>query len=330
MNRAFRSALVPALALGALSFPLLAADPIAGLEAKLRTIEAESGGTLGVKVVHLESGRTAGLEPRGRFPMASVYKLPIAVVVLARVDAGTLKLDQEVEIRPGELRRTGRSVDPWAPGARVPIAKLVDAMLTASSNTACDVLLRVLGGAPAVDAWLAAHGFPEIDVSWTELEMAAVESGVAPLPQGGACDHACLDALVAKVPKAKREEAERAFERNPGNTTSPEDLARLLSGLWKGELLSARSTETLLGMMRRNTTGDRRIRALLPEGTPVWDKTGTSGRCTNDAGLVELPDGKGTLVVVALVKGSGRPSEARERAIARVARVAFDAFGARP
>lgn len=330
MNRAFRIALVAPLALCVLSFPVGAADPFALLETKLRTIAAGSGGTLGVKVVHLESGRTASLEARERFPMASVYKLPIAVVVLSRVDEGTLKLDQEVEVRPGELRRTGRGVDAWTPGARVPLVKLVDAMLTASDNTACDVLLRLVGGARAVDAWLAAHGLPEIDVSWSELEMAAVESGVAPLPQDGGCDHACLDALVAKVPRGKREEAERAFEKDPRNTSSPEDLARLLAGLWKGELLSAGSTETLLSMMRRNGTGDRRIRALLPKGTPVWDKTGTSSRCTNDVGLVELPGGKGTLVVVALVKGSGKPAGVREQTIARAAKAAFETFGAQP
>jgi beta-lactamase class A len=80
-------------------------------------------------------------------------------------------------------------------------------------------------------------------------------------------------------------------------------------------------------MMRRNTTGDRRIRALLPKGTPVWDKTGTMGRSANDIGLVELPDGKGTLVVVALVKSSEKGYDARETGIARVAKAAFDAFG---
>jgi beta-lactamase class A len=325
MKRASRNALV--LSLSLLAVPARAADSSPDLEAKLRSIEAAAGGTLGVKVVHLESGRTAGLGERGRFPMASVYKLPIAVVVLSEVDAGTLKLDQEVEVRPGELRRTGSKVDAFPPGGRVPLAKLVDAMLTESSNTACDVLLRLLGGPRAVDAWLAAHGFPEIDVSWSEMEMAAVESGVAPVPAAGACDHACLDALVARVPKAKREEAERAIESDPRNAASPEDLARLLVALRKGELLSASSTETLLSMMRRNRTGDRRIRALLPKGTPVWDKTGTIGRCANDIGLVELPGRKGTLVVAVLVKGSPKGSEAREAAIARAAKAAFDAFG---
>jgi beta-lactamase class A len=94
-------ALVPALALCALSFAALATEPAAGLEARLRTIGAESGGTLGVKVVHLESGRTAGLEARGRFPMASVYKLPIAVVVLAQST-------REAEARPGGRGPAGR------------------------------------------------------------------------------------------------------------------------------------------------------------------------------------------------------------------------------
>jgi beta-lactamase class A len=280
-----------------------------------------------VKVVHLESGRTAGLDERRRFPMASVYKLPIAVVVLSEIDAGKLKLDQEVEVRPGELRRTGPKVDTWTPGARVPLAKLVDAVLTRSDNTACDVLLRLLGGPRAVDAWLALHGFPEIDVSWSEMEMAAVESGVTPVPAVGACDHACLDALVAKVPKARREESERAIESDPRNAASPEDLARLLVALRKGELLSATSTETLFSMMRRNKTGDRRIRALLPKGTSVWDKTGTIGRCANDIGLVELPGGKGTLAVAVLVKGSPKGSEAREAAIAKAAKAVFEAFG---
>jgi beta-lactamase class A len=302
------------------------AGPPAALEAELGAIASQAGGTLGVKVVHLESGSAAGLNALGRFPMASVYKLPIAVVVLAKVDAGELSLEQDVEVRPGELRRTGAKVDPWTPGARVPVVRLVDAMLTQSDNTACDVLLRLLGGPRAVDAWLDAHSYPEIDVSWTELVMAAVASGVAELPRDGECDHACLDRLVAGVPKERHAAAERAFELDARNTASPSDLARFLTALRRGELLSARSTETVLSMMRRNRTGDRRIRALLPKGTPVWDKTGSIGRSANDVGFVELPDGKGTLVVVALVKGSGRSWDARDRAIAKAAKAAFGAF----
>lgn len=325
MTCLFRIAI--ALVLAAIPAAARAADPAADLDARLRAIALEAGGTLGVKIVHVESGRGAGRNALERFPMASVYKLPIAVAVLSKVDTGELSLEQEIEVRPGELRRTGAKVDAWKPGSRVPLGRLVEVMMTASDNTACDVLLRLLGGPRAVDAWLGAHGYPEVDVSWSELTMAAVASGVANLPEDGACDHACLDALVAKVPTERRAAAGRAFEPDLRNTASPEDLARFLVALKRGKLLSAPSTEALLAMMRRNTTGDRRIRALLPKGTPVWDKTGTMGRSANDVGLVELPDGKGTLVVVALVKGSEKGYDARERGIASVAKAAFEAFG---
>ncbi len=318
-----------AVLLAAVTSAAHASDRAAGLDAQFRTIAVEAGGTLGVSVIHLESGRAAGLNAHGRFPMASVYKLPLAVVVFAKVDAGELSLEQEVEVRPGELRRTGAKVDSWTPGSRVPVSRLLDAMMTTSDNTACDVLLRLLGGARVVDAWLDAHGYAEIDVSWSELRMAAVASGVGDLAKDGECDHACLDALVARVPREKRAAAERAFEADLRNTASPEDLARLLVDLKKkkGNLLSGPSTDALLAMMRRNTTGDRRIRALLPAGTAVWDKTGTMGRSANDVGLVELPDGTGTIVVVALVKESAKRDDAREKGIAKVAKAAFDTFG---
>ncbi len=100
-----------ALVLAATPVVARAADPAGDLDARLHAIALETGGTLGVKIVHLESGRAAGLNAQGRFPMASVYKLPLAVVVFAKVDAGELSLEQEVEVRPGELRRTGARVD---------------------------------------------------------------------------------------------------------------------------------------------------------------------------------------------------------------------------
>ena len=317
-----------AAALLACSLPAAsrAAGPAPSLEAGLAEVAAASGGTLGVKVIHLESGRTAGLNASGRFPMASVYKLPIAVAVLAKVDAGELALAQQVEVRPGEHRRTASRVDPFPPGTKVPIGALLDDMLTASGNTACDVLLRVLGGPGAVDAWLAAHGFPGIDVSLTELMMGAVESGVADRVKDGECAHACLDALVAKEPKEKREAAERAFDSDPRNSATQDDLARFVIALKRGELLSPASTAAVLDAMRRCATGDRRIRALLPKGTVVYDKTGTIGRGANDIGLVELPGGKGTLAVAVLLKGSTKPYAERERAIARAAKAAYDAF----
>ena len=63
-----------------------------------------------------------------------------------------------------------------------------------------------------------------------------------------------------------------------------------------------------------------------PAGTIVAHKTGTIGGTTNDVGIITLPDDAGHVVIAAFVKGSSRPVESRERAIAEVSRAVYDFF----
>jgi len=87
----------------------------------------------------------------------------------------------------------------------------------------------------------------------------------------------------------------------------------------------AESSEFLLGVMSRTRTGDGRIKGLLPKGTPVAHKTGTTGGVANDAGYVTLPDGR--RFAIAVFTNSSKTSVAdRDRAIAEIARSLFDYF----
>jgi len=81
----------------------------------------------------------------------------------------------------------------------------------------------------------------------------------------------------------------------------------------------------LLAVMARTTTGDRRLRAGVPAGTPVADKTGSGPSTTNDVGIVTLPDDKGHLAIAVLLDGSKLPAKQQEDLIAEVARAAYDA-----
>jgi beta-lactamase class A len=101
-------------------------------------------------------------------------------------------------------------------------------------------------------------------------------------------------------------------------------MAALLARLFKDELLPRPATERILGAMRRCATGGRRLRAGLPGGTEVADKTGTLGSCANDAGILTLPDG--THLVVAVFTRGGTDAARRETAIASLARAAWEAF----
>lgn len=86
------------------------------LEAELARISPLSGGTLGIHAVHLETGRSVGLNAHESFPMASTYKVPMAYQLLRRVDAGEIRLDSLVYLEPhhfspgsGTLSDRGRS-----------------------------------------------------------------------------------------------------------------------------------------------------------------------------------------------------------------------------
>src|SRR4051812_36072013 len=54
------------------------------VEERLERIAARGGGRVGVAAIHLETGRRISLHGGERFPMASVYKLPIALQLLHR------------------------------------------------------------------------------------------------------------------------------------------------------------------------------------------------------------------------------------------------------
>jgi beta-lactamase class A len=78
--------------------------------------------------------------------------------------------------------------------------------------------------------------------------------------------------------------------------------------------------------MGRAETGRARIRAGVPPGTPVGDKTGSGPATTNDVGLIALPGGKGHLAVAVLLNNSKVSTAAQEKLTAELARAAYEAF----
>jgi beta-lactamase class A len=77
--------------------------------------------------------------------------------------------------------------------------------------------------------------------------------------------------------------------------------------------------------MSRTRTGPGRLKGLLPSGTPVAHKTGTTGGVANDVGYITLPDGRRFAIVV-FTNSSETPEPDRDRAIAEIARSLFDYF----
>ena len=288
-------ALTIALSALAAATPEPVPDPAtASIVRAAQEAEKNAGAVIGVSVLHLETGWRIAHRGNERFQMASVFKVPVAIATLGAAEKGMLRLDQDVEIRPADRQKIGPLYDGWKPGMRVTVERMVDVMLVYSDNTAADKLIQLLGGPSAVEKALTARGVTGIRISLDEKGMgAAMRKDLA------------------------------AFEKGAQNGASPDSIAALLGRLHRGELLSRTSADRILDAMRRCATGDKRLRAGLPKGTEVRDKTGTVGSCSNDAGIVTLPDGT-HLVLAVFVRGGA--AAGRDAAIASVARAAWRAF----
>jgi beta-lactamase class A len=272
------------------------ADRTNELRARIEQISHVDRGRVGLTATVLETGESVALNGDQQFPMQSVYKFPIAMAVLAQVDRGKLKLDQQVRVEASDFvsdlqHSPIRDENPQ--GVELSLAELLKYMVSESDGTACDVLLKLVGGPEVVTQYLRDLGVNGIVVANTEKEIGQ----------------------------------DKAVQYR--NYASPNAAVVLLRALHEGQGLSESSQALLLQLMAQTSTGPKRIKGLLPDGTVVAHKTGTSSTvngvtaATNDVGLVTLPNGRHMAIAV-FVSDSGANDAVREGVIAKVALAAWD------
>ncbi len=303
---------------------------LAALAEDLQKIAKKAGGTVGFAMLHIESGARVSIRGNERFPMASVFKIPIALAVLDAVACDELSLEDSVAITPADLRTGSGWI--WTHRRRVhklPIGELFEAMLVDSDNTASDILMRLCGGPEAVTAHLRALGIEGVRVDRYEAAMALDYAGVDSVPPESTWTVDALWRLKKEVPLERRAESAAAFLDDPRDTATPDGMVDLLARVWRGEALGPDETSRLLEILERVRTGPDRIPGLLPEGTPVSHKTGTWSTsfgvtaAVNDVGIVTLPDGQHIALAI-FVKGTNRGWRRAERSIAALSRASYD------
>jgi beta-lactamase class A len=265
------------------------------LETAIRDAAAGIDGVFGVAVLHLQDEVMARVNEDQPFPLASVYKLPIAY---AAVRSGAMGPADAVQVTDAD-RAPGAT--PLAAGAAVPAARLVERSLAHSDNTASDVLLRLAGGPDEVNRQVREAGVRDVQVHRTMAQVFADWRAGAP------------DAFVA----------------DPRDTGTSAGVVALLAAIHRGDGLHAEGRRLLLEALQGADTGPNRIRAGVPAGTTVAHKTGTLGPLTHDAGIITLPGGRGDVALAILIQ-SEAPLPAREAVIAAVARAVWDRFEAEP
>jgi beta-lactamase class A len=295
--------------------------------AEWRRIAAGIDGRIGVAALDLASGRRAGLNADEHFPMASVCKLPIGANILAIVQEGKLKLTQEIEIPLYDLvPNVSPIAERWEKQKRFPVEEMLELMIAQSDNTAVQTFFRLGGGAAGMAARLRQWGIEGMRVDRSERETGLAAAGVRTIPPVERWTQDMASELEAKIPPKARTAAMHRFLMDLRDTATPDATVDLLHKLFRGELLSKELTAQFIQMMEKTTTGPARLKGLLPPGTVVAHKTGTTGSAgrlngsTNDVGVIA-----GRVAIAVFVKGSTAPLEFREKAIAEIARSAMAA-----
>jgi beta-lactamase class A len=306
-----------------------AADGISPLNTEFERLSALSGGTMGIAAIHLESGTAVYQNPDEVFPMASTYKVPIAVKLMELVEAGEASLTEMIEIQPWDIAPlmshspTTNLLDD--PGVIISLHNLLEVMLIHSDNSATDIVLRRAGGGAAVTDLMTTYGIEGLRVDRTTVDLISDWLGIT-LPPLEQITPQVLDELYGAMSEEDLAAAMAAFATDPKDSSTPRAMAELLVKIANHEILTPASCERILDIMRRCETGAERLKGVLPPDTVVAHKTGTIGGTTNDVGIITLPGDAGRVVVVAFVKDSTIDIPERERAIAEVARAAHDFF----
>lgn len=296
------------------------------LDAEIERLSKISDGVVGLSAVHVESGRRVSFHGSDRFPMASTYKIPIAVQLLSRVDAGQVRLDQMITLEPHDLHPGSGTLSNLftKPGVSLSVRNLLELMLLISDNSATDIILRLAGGPEAVTAKLRALQITGINVSRPTAFLIADWLGLHLPPEMEWKPELFANIADPSTPD-QRKAADLRLIEDPRDTAQPDAMAALLEKIQARQLHKPETADLLLDILRRCQTGDARIKGFLPPHTVVAHKTGSIGGTVNDVGIVTLPDNAGHLVLALFVKQGSDPAVS-ERAVAQIARAVYDYF----
>lgn len=284
-------------------------------------------GQLGAAILDLGTGEMKGVDADEPMPLQSVFKLPLAIVVLDLVDKGKLSLDDEVTLTQDQLSVAHSPIaDAFPEKTDYTIEALIRAAVAQSDNSAADILLKRIGGPEVVTRFFQDRGIQTFRLDRYEYELQPQLVGL-PEFSGQWIGMDAFSKAQAEVPVETQRASLRIYLADPRDRVSPADMVRILSMLAKGELLSPASTRKLMDILESTSTGTDRLKAGAPDGATVYHKTGTGptvdgvASATNDVGIIELADGR-RLAVAAFLAGAELPPEGRAALIAEVARIA--------
>ncbi|MED2784638.1 class A beta-lactamase BlaIII [Bacillus thuringiensis] len=252
-------------------------------------LEKEYDANLGIYALDTGTNQTIAYHSDDRFAFASTSK-SLAVGALLRKNS-LETLDQRITYTHEDLSNYNPITEKHV-DTGMTLKELADASVRYSDSTAHNLILKQLGGP-------------------SEFEKILREMGDT-------------------VTTSERFEPE-LNEVHPGethDTSTPEAIAKTLQSFTLGTALPTEKRELLVDWMKRNTTGDKLIRAGVPKGWEVADKTGAGSYGTRNDIAIIWPPNKKPIVLAILSNHDKEDAKYDDKLIADATKVVLNTLKA--
>ncbi|SMC66759.1 class A beta-lactamase [Kibdelosporangium aridum] len=254
---------------------------------QLFDLERRFDARLGVYAIATGSGATIVHRSDERFAFCSTFKGLAAAAVLHRNPMA--HLDTVLTYTEADLMKSS-AITKRNVATGMKIRDLCDAAVRFSDGTAGNLLLRDIGGPAQLTAYLRGLGD----------------------------DVTRMDRIEPTITEAK--------PGDPRDTTTPRAIGTDYQRIVLGDALAADKRDFLRDLLERSVTGAKRMRAGVPQGWRVADKTGTGDYGTlNDIGVVWPPDAP-PLVIAIMSSKSAADAKYDEAVIAEAAAYVVNAL----
>ncbi len=253
---------------------------------KLMELEASANGRLGISVLNTANNEHIEYRAEERFPMQSTFKVMVVAAILKQ----SMNDDQLLQKK---ISYTKQDIATWSPVTEKHISKgmtiseLCAAAIMYSDNTAANLLIKELGGANEVMVFARSIGDYTYSLERKPEEFASIPADI-------------------------------------NYTSTPAAMEKSLEKIILGDVLGTKEKEQLLHWIKENTTGDLRIRAGVPKGWVVADKTGSGDYgITNDIAVIYPPTCKPIIASIYFIQNK-KEATTRPDIIASATRYIMD------
>lgn len=261
------------------------------IQKQLTELEISSKGRIGIYAINMANGTRLEYRANERFPTGCTSKvIGVATILNKSMNDSTL-LSQRISYSKEDLTNWNPITEKYL-SSGMTVEQLCAASISYSDNTAMNLLVKKMGGLDQMTLFAHSLGNTSFrqDNGWPE-------------------------------------EAYSGGKGDLKDSSTPKDMANSLQRLALTNTLAKPQQNLLMSWLKASTTGDLRIRAGVPKGWIIADKTGTGSAygTTNDIGII-WPPKCAPIIVAVYYTNDDKKAEKREDIVASVTRILIDEF----